>query len=290
MTLAAQGFDVVITARSGDALGVVAAECRSVGAGAEVVPGDVASLAHVEEVATRAIARFGGIDVWVNNAALLMFGRLDECPPEAIRRLVDVNLVGYLFGAHVALRHFRAAGSGTLVNVGSLLGAFSSRYAGVYVATKHAVEGLAAALRQEVRDVPDVHVCNVLPAAVDSPILDHAANFTGHVVKPLYPLADPWDVSAAILRCIDRPRATVLVGRLGRVQHALHHLVPATHDRIVARLTGAARRRADPAPIYEGSLYRSRGLAPVSAGSRRKRRVRILLAGTIALWIRRRLR
>src|ERR671916_905564 len=92
---AERGASVVLAARSEEALLGAAAECEALGGEALAVPTDVAEWGGVEELARRAVERFGRIDVWVNNAVLAAVGRLEEVPPEANRRVVQGNLLRY---------------------------------------------------------------------------------------------------------------------------------------------------------------------------------------------------
>src|SRR3712207_6023797 len=101
---AERGASVVLAARSEEALLEAVAECEGRGGRALAVPTDVAEWASVEKLARRAVERFGGIDVWVNNAVLAAVGRLEEVPPEANRRVVEANLLGYLHGARLPCR------------------------------------------------------------------------------------------------------------------------------------------------------------------------------------------
>lgn len=67
---------------------------------------------ELRELARRAVERFGRIDVWVNNAAVTLFARFEEAPPEAFRQVLETNLFGYVHGARAALRAFRREGRG----------------------------------------------------------------------------------------------------------------------------------------------------------------------------------
>lgn len=96
---AERGASVVLAARHEDALLEVAAECEARGGRTLVVPTDVSDFQAVENLARQAVDHFGSIDVWVNNALLVAIGRLEEVPPEANRRIVETNLLGYLHGA-----------------------------------------------------------------------------------------------------------------------------------------------------------------------------------------------
>src|SRR5690606_484166 len=124
----------------------------------DVAVGD--GVAHVVETA---VARHGRVDIWVNNAALVAFGRMDEIPMNDLKRVLDVNLIGYLHGARSVLPVFRRQGAGTLINVGSALSEASQPILGSYVISKHAVRALSMVLRQELTNTKDIHVCTIMP-------------------------------------------------------------------------------------------------------------------------------
>jgi NAD(P)-dependent dehydrogenase (short-subunit alcohol dehydrogenase family) len=142
---AERGASVVLGARSEEALLGAAAECGALGGRALAVPTDVAEWASVEGLARRSVEHFGRIDVWVNNAVLAAVGRLEEVPPDANRRVVEANLLGYIHGAQAALPRFREQGSGVLINMSSGFGFVGAPYAGAYTATKFAQRGLGQA-------------------------------------------------------------------------------------------------------------------------------------------------
>ena len=146
---AERGASVVLAARREDVLLEVAAECEASGRRALAVPTEVSDFRAVENLARRAVEHFGDIDVWVNNAVLAAVGRLEEVPPEANRRIVEANLLGYLHGAQAALSRFREQGSGVLIFMSSGFGLVGAPYADAYTATKFAQRGLAQALRGE---------------------------------------------------------------------------------------------------------------------------------------------
>src|SRR5687767_8783506 len=108
------GSHVVVAARRREPLEVVAGICRGHGVSALVAPTDVTDETAVHDLAARAIDAFGRLDVWVNNAGVAAWGRLETAPPEILRRVVDVNLFGVVHGARAALPHFRAGRRGVL--------------------------------------------------------------------------------------------------------------------------------------------------------------------------------
>ena len=103
LEFARRGARVVLAARREQPLLEVASQCATVGGEALVVPTDVTDEAAVQELARRAVERFGRLDVWVNNAAVTSFGLFEDTPQDVFRRIIDTNLFGYVHGARAAL-------------------------------------------------------------------------------------------------------------------------------------------------------------------------------------------
>jgi NAD(P)-dependent dehydrogenase (short-subunit alcohol dehydrogenase family) len=230
---AAKGALVVLAARSAGSLEEAVDECRDEGGEALAVPTDVADPEAVEELARRAVERFGRIDVWVNNAAVLALGRFEDTPPEVYRRVLETNLLGALNGARAVLPHFRRQRSGTMINLSSLWGRVHSPFVSAYAVSKCGVAAFSACLRQEVRDMPAIQVCVVDPQAVDTPIFQQAANYLGREVRPVPPITTPERVAAAIVDCAERPRPEVIVSSTGRAVAVAARISP----RLVERLS-----------------------------------------------------
>lgn len=137
----------------------------------------------------RIVAAFGGIDIWVNAAAALLLGSFETLSPDAFRRVVETNLFGYVNGSRSAMRQFQTRGDrGILVNVSSMLGVIAEPQLTAYVATKFAIRGFTASLRQEMQDRPGIPICTMLPAAIDTPIYQKAGNLAGRRVRSIIPV------------------------------------------------------------------------------------------------------
>lgn len=264
--LADRGDRLVLVARGRPGLDRVAAECARRGAEVLVVPGDVADPQLVEEAASAAEEQFGLIDVWVNNAAVAMFGRFQELPAEDLSRIVDVNVKGYAWGCQSALRRFRAQRRGVLINVGSANGRIGSPLSTAYVLTKFAISGMSEALRMELVDAPDIHVCTVLPASIDTPLYANAANYTGQVMGPAGPAFRASDVAAAIVDCIDRPVREVKIGWTGTVGQVVHQVSGGAYEAIGGRIFPPGYARHEPAPDGSGNLHDPSPGPPVESG------------------------
>lgn len=284
--LAEEGANLVLAARDLAALQAAAAECRRLGAQVIVVSTDMSEPEQVAALAAEALKHFGGVDTWVNNAAVLHFGRLDETPPEVIDQVIRTNVLGYLNGAREALRIFRRARRGVLINVSSILSAIGHPYTAPYVTSKFAIRGLTESLRAEVLDEPQIRVCAVLPAAIDTPIYRRAANFTGRQVRPIRILHPPEAVGAAVVRVARRPARQAFAGWSARPAVAAATIAPsaaARAARLAADTMEMGEAPADPAP---GNLFEpDHGGDDARGGWRpgRGRGARLRLFGALAL-------
>lgn len=235
LRFARAGETVAVLARSGKALEELAEECGSVGGKAVTIAVDVSDEAAMKAAADMVIERFGEIDVWINNASIDAFGRLEEVPSELCRRVVDVNLMGCIHGARAVLPHFREQGKGVLINIASVAGVTGEAYSSIYAATKAGIIGLSNSLRQEVYDAPKIHVCTVLPASIDTPVFQHAANYMGRRPKPIKPVYPATLVAEAIFRLAHHPHRQLVVGGAGRMAVSLHKKLPKLVEVFYAR-------------------------------------------------------
>lgn len=149
LTLAAEGADLVLAARSMERLQEAAAACAALGAQVEVVATDVSQPQDCSRCVTRALARFGRLDVLVNNAGITMWARFDEITDFAVyERLMSVNFLGTVRMTAAALPHLKAS-RGLLVAVASIAGLTGVPERTGYAASKHAMVGFCESLRIE---------------------------------------------------------------------------------------------------------------------------------------------
>ncbi|MEW2382638.1 SDR family NAD(P)-dependent oxidoreductase [Micromonospora sp. NPDC047707] len=264
---------LVLVSRDPAGLETLAAVCHDRGGQVLVAPADVSDAAAVEDVARRAVARFGRIDVWVNNAGVNLYGWVEECPDELWRRVVQVNLFGTYHGVRAVLPWFREQGHGVLINVSALLGHAGTPQQSAYAASKHGIRALSESVRQEVRDVDGISVCTILPGPVDTPLFRHAANWTGRrAVAPRHRVeADR--VAKAVLRCARRPRPELPVSGATWPGALVTRLVPG----LVTRFGAAAVERPvladEPADWTAGNLFESAASTAGVPDGRRGERV-----------------
>ncbi len=142
----AQGHNVVATARRADRLQELAAQAPD---RVLAVRLDVDQPDDAEAAVAAAIARFGRIDVLINNAGFAVLGAIEETPDAELRAIMDTNFFGAMAVTRAALPHLRAQRSGAVVNITSMGGQMSFAGYGAYSASKFALEGASEALAQE---------------------------------------------------------------------------------------------------------------------------------------------
>jgi short-subunit dehydrogenase len=255
LQFARQGATVVVSGRRAHVLQRLAEHCDRLGGRALAVPADVTDQEALQSLAQRARDAFGSIDVWVNNAAVTLFARLEEAPYEVYRHVIETNLFGCIHGARAVLPYFRQQGRGTLINVASVVGKIGSPLVSAYTTSKFGIIGLSESLRMELQDAPDIHVCTVLPASIDTPLFQHAANFTGKAVKPLEPIYSAEQVARAIVDLARRPRREIVVGTAGKIGALLHTLAPGVTARLFAQQVEKHHLQDKPAPESPGNVF-----------------------------------
>jgi len=272
LAFAERGAWVVLAARRAGALEELAWECQAAGGQALAVPTDVTDEAAVAELARCAVERFGRIDVWVNNAGVYLLGSLEATPPEAFRRVLETNFFGYVHGARAVLPRFREQGHGVLINNASVYAHVGAPWLTAYVSSKFAVRGFSEALRQELADLPDVHVCTVSPSPIDTPIFASAANYSGRAVKAPPPTYPPEQVARVILASTLHPKRERIVGGAGRLVTVAEAVAPRWFERVNRRYVDGLQFAAEPAPATDGNLYASvsDGRAEARGGWRRR--------------------
>jgi NAD(P)-dependent dehydrogenase (short-subunit alcohol dehydrogenase family) len=252
---AEQGACVVLSARNGRDLEHAVSEIRRHGGRAIQVATDVSDPHQVDALADAAIAEFGRIDTWVNNAAVSMYGRITDLPIEDMRRQMDVNYWGQVYGSRTAVRHLRERG-GALINVGSALSDRAIPLQGNYCAAKHALKAFTDALRMELEEegVP-ISVSLVKPASIDTPFFEKAKTYLGVEPQPVPPVYAPEVVSKVILEAAQRPIREIIAGGAGAKLSAAR-FAPRLADKYMERWTFDSQKTDMPAGPGRGdNLY-----------------------------------
>eukprot|EP00727_Mastigamoeba_balamuthi_P011458 m51a1_g6935 putative 3-oxoacyl-[acyl-carrier protein] reductase (264) ;mRNA; r:210157-211025 len=201
------GGHAVLVARREEELRRVAA---TAGPGALAVVADCTVRGDVERVLAEAVARHGGVDVWVNNAGRGITRSPSQTSRDDLVAMLDANVTTALYGSQVALEHFCQRGSGHLINVSSILGRtpfFPGRMA--YSASKHMLNALTVGFRMEAAQrCPAVHVSTVSPGVVATQFGVNALH-GGPDSRSVPGAQTAEEVAAVVLDVIEHPRADV---------------------------------------------------------------------------------
>ncbi len=257
-----------------------ALRCREAGGQAIAVCTDVTRELEVRALADAALAKWGRIDVWINNAGVTAFGRLDAGPLDEHRRVLETNLIGSIHGARAVLPVFWRQKRGVLINVGSILSKMGQAFVPSYVISKFGLRGLSEALRVEVADEPEIHVCTFMPYAIDTQHFESGANRTGLQARAMPPTQSAEKVASALLGLAARPRRELHVPRVAALGIALHALFPRTVERLLLHALEVWHFAPAPEPIASGNLFHPTP-EPAAVHGRRGPRIGML---RFALW------
>jgi NAD(P)-dependent dehydrogenase (short-subunit alcohol dehydrogenase family) len=137
---AKRGAKVVVSARNEGALRSLVDEIQRDGGEALAVPADVSEFEQVKAVADRAAEEYGTLDTWVHLSGVGLYAAFDRTEPEEFKRVINVNLMGQVYGAMVALPHLKREGRGALIHISSVEAKRSAPFHGAYAASKHGIE------------------------------------------------------------------------------------------------------------------------------------------------------
>jgi len=203
---------VVVTARGADGLDACVREVEASGAEALAVPADCVVQDEVAAVVDRAVERFGRVDSYIANAIVTVYAETYRYEPDELRRILDVNFFGQIYGYWAALPHLRES-RGTFVSVQSALAYRGIPLQGGYCASKAALRAFFESARVELaRTSWGVDVSVVLPAAINTPQFDRDRQKIGRQPQPVPPIYQPEPFAEAVLHCCEHPERELPVG------------------------------------------------------------------------------
>src|ERR1700735_821383 len=176
VAFAKKGAKVVVAGRRDEAGKALAKELRSLGSEAEFINADVRKEDDVRDMVDNTVAQFGRLDVAVNNAATEgAVGPITDQTAESFAATLDTNVLGVVLSMKHEVRAMQTQESGSIINISSTYGHKGAAYASIYVAAKHAVEGLTKSVALEVAK-SGIRVHAVSPGPTDTGML---TRFTG---------------------------------------------------------------------------------------------------------------
>ncbi|HEX8342276.1 MAG TPA: SDR family oxidoreductase [Tepidisphaeraceae bacterium] len=233
---AKKGAKIVLVARSEEGLADAVNQIEASGGEAIYAVADVSKPEELRRAADAAVARFGRIDTWINNAGLGQFGRLTETNIDDDKRLFEINFWGVVNGSRLAVEYL--ANGGAIINIGSEVSQVPVPIQGMYSASKHAVLGFTDALRMELMDAGlPISVTLIKPAAINTHFPQHAANRLPAGQSPMLPapVYAPELVSDQILYAATTPVRDLFAGGGGWLMATMHKVIPGVMDFITRK-------------------------------------------------------
>lgn len=267
LELACEGANLVLASRNKTVLEELAEECFLLGAEVLVVYVDVTDHESVQHLALKAFEWKGRLDVWINNAGVLAAGTFEETPWQVHQQVVNTNLLGYMSGAYAALPYFKKQGYGHLINNISIGGFLPVPFAGAYTAGKFALRGFFESLKGELTDWPDIYITDLFPAFLDTPGIQHAANYTGKVLKPAPPVYDPLVLARSVKQSIQQPCSTRYPGAASLLFKTVHSVMPELMVSLTARFMKAYFRKAPATAATSGNVLNTVNYAMSTNGN-----------------------
>jgi len=253
---AAEGARVILVSRNKEALEEAAHGIEVRGGRAGVCVADMADEDAAERIGADCAERFGPFDTWVNDAAVALYGKLEDTTMDEHRRVFDVGYFGMVAASLYAARELKARG-GALINVGSVLSERAMIYQGTYSAMKHAIRGFTDVLRMELEaeDAP-VSVTLIKPNGMDTPYPEHARNKLDRPARIPPIVYDPELVARAILFAAENRKRELTVGGTGLMISKLGNVAPGVTDKVM-EMIGLSAQTIDqpPRPGYQDNLF-----------------------------------
>src|SRR5215208_1255604 len=241
-----RGAKVVVTARNGEALDDAVREIEAFGSEAIAVPADHSVQADVAQVVAQAIDR---IDTYVANAMVTVMSEVVDLQPDELRRVLDVNFLGMVYGYWAALPHLKES-RGTFLHVSSALAYRGIPLQAAYCASKAAGRTFLESARVELEQhrVP-VDISLVLPGAINTPQFDRSRQRIGYQPQPVPPIYQPEPSAKAVLHCCEHPISELPISWGAQKLLWGQKLSPRAGDWMLRRMGWNGQHTGQPKPI-----------------------------------------
>jgi short-subunit dehydrogenase len=235
LALARRGARLALVARRQAHLIQLQQDIQKFGASAEILVLDLQLASNVKAMIEFVYESFGRIDVLINNAGFGYFGTVEETTPAIAREIFELNFEAPVLASQLVIPIMRAQKSGHIINVSSIAGKRGLPLSGIYCATKFALNGITEAMRIEVHSA-GIHVSLINAAATDTEFRDHVRHMNAvRQFKPIGRVQAAEEVAAAILRCVERPKAEVYPLLESRFVVWVNAIAPVLLDRLMLR-------------------------------------------------------
>src|SRR5437868_8039197 len=230
------GDDVAVLARDTEGVEAAVKEVEAAGRRALGIQVDVADAGAVDAAAAEVEEYLGAIDVWVNNAMTSVFAPFVDVDPDEIRRVTEVDYLGFVYGTKAALNRMVPRDRGVVVQVGSALAYRGIPLQTAYCGSKHAIKGFTEALRCELlHDNSGVRLTMVQLPALNTPQFGWVKSRLPRKAQPVPPIFQPEVAAEAIYFAAHNPRREFYVGAPSVAVISINKLAPGLLDHYLAR-------------------------------------------------------
>lgn len=207
VALGVKGHSLGLIARNETALNEVKNRIEQAGGKAMVIVCDVAESGALDSAAERIERELGAIDVWINCAMALVFGKFEEIPFEEYRRVTDVAYHGYVMGTRAALRRMKTRNKGHIIQIGSALSYRALPMQSAYCGAKHAIRGFTNSLRAElIRERSAIHLTMIQFPAFNTPLYSWCKLHVDKEPHPQNPVHDPELAAEVVVWATEHPQ------------------------------------------------------------------------------------
>jgi NAD(P)-dependent dehydrogenase (short-subunit alcohol dehydrogenase family) len=239
LRFASKGAKVVASARGQEGLDSLVEEIRAEGGEAIAAPADTSKFEQVKAVANRAVEEYGRLDTWVHLAGVGLFATFEQTTPEEFARVIDVNLMGQVYGAMAALPHLKREGRGALIHISSVEAKRSFPFHSAYGASKHGIDGFLEALRVELKHEGwPISVTQVMPGTINTPFFDKGRSKIGVKAVGIPPIYEPGTVVDIIRYAAENPARDLVSGGAAQALIINQRLSPRMLDAVLATRAG----------------------------------------------------
>lgn len=253
------GAKVVLLARGMEGLNGARNEVEANGGEALVVQTDVSDAEQVEIAAQKAEEHFGPIDIWVNNAMNSVFAPMKDVEPDEFKRVIDVTLMGQVYGTMAALKRMLPRNNGTIILVGSALAYRGIPLQSAYCCSKHGIQGFFDSLRCELaHDKSEVKLTMIQLPAMNTTQFGWVRNKLPNKARPMGKVYEPEVAAKAIVfACLPGVRRRSIWVGYPTFQSILDNKIwPAYLDRYLGRNGYKGQQTSEPkSPDAKDNLW-----------------------------------
>lgn len=245
-----------LIARNSRALNNAANEVKERGGRALPITADVSDPSQVEEAAAIIEAELGSIDIWVNNAMVSIYSPITQLEPDEVKRVTEVNYLGYVHGTLSALRRMVPRDQGTIVQVGSGLARRAIPLQAPYCASKHAIRAFNESLRVELLHYKSrVKVTMVQLPGLNTPHFDVVRSRLLKKVRPNPPVFTPEFAAEAIYWAAEHPKKEIVVSGVVSLMLLAQKFSPGLLDRYLAKFGFEPQQAPETSERETDNLY-----------------------------------